>query len=134
MTDWTQYVGIPRLPHGRDRDGCDCWGLVRLVYASECGVALPSYAGEYVGLEERAEIARLIRDFRDAGPWRKVKGAPVPFDVLVFRVAGEGAHVGLAIDAARMLHVHRDHSKVELHDHRPWSTRLVGAWRHEALA
>lgn len=28
---WNEYVGLPFADKGRTREGCDCWGLVRLV-------------------------------------------------------------------------------------------------------
>ena len=40
-TWWNKYVGIPYAPGMSSRDGCDCWGLVRLVYREEFGTLLP---------------------------------------------------------------------------------------------
>jgi len=134
MTDVSAYVGIPRAPHGRDAQGCDCWGLVRLVLLEQRGIHLPSYAGDYTCDAERAELARKMAQRLDEGPWRPVNGRPQPFDMLVFRVAGEGAHVGLALDGAWMLHVHRVQSCIERHDRRPWATRHIATWRHEDVA
>ena len=45
---WTDdYIGIPFLPDGRDRDGLDCYGLVCLVYRDRLGVDLPGIRGIY---------------------------------------------------------------------------------------
>lgn len=46
MTHWaTRFIGLPYLPGGRERDGVDCWGLLRLVYWEERHILLPSLPG-----------------------------------------------------------------------------------------
>lgn len=55
------YVGIPYADHRSDRSGCDCWGLVRLVYRERAGVVLPAYAGDYGDEADTGGVRRLRR-------------------------------------------------------------------------
>ncbi len=54
------YIGIPFRERGRDRAGCDCWGLVRLVLGERFGVAVPSYAGDYESVKDYRRLAELV--------------------------------------------------------------------------
>jgi cell wall-associated NlpC family hydrolase len=38
-----QYCGLPYKRRGRDREGLDCWGLVRLVLLEQAGKTFPRY-------------------------------------------------------------------------------------------
>lgn len=33
-----RFIGIPFEDHGRARAGCDCWGLVCLIYQEELAI------------------------------------------------------------------------------------------------
>src|SRR5512134_1374594 len=54
------YVGIPYLDHGAARSGCDCWGLVRLIYRERTRIELPSYAGDYAGEADSEGVGRCV--------------------------------------------------------------------------
>ena len=57
MTHWTQkYVGIPYRDLGRDMTGCDCWGLLRLVYGQE----LVPFRVEVRRLRDRYPVGRHV--------------------------------------------------------------------------
>ena len=49
---WNDYVGVPYKLHGRDEDGLDCWGLVRLIYKEQKDIDLPSLSEEYFTADE----------------------------------------------------------------------------------
>ncbi len=131
MTHWSAgYVGIPWVARGRDEGGLDCYGLVRLVYADRCGVLLPDYGG-YVTARERREIDALIGGAIGIGDWLQVdRRAARTLDVAVFATGGLATHLGVMIDARRMLHVaERRDAEISRIDAGQWAQRLVGIFR-----
>jgi cell wall-associated NlpC family hydrolase len=134
MMHWsTRYLGTPYLDHGRTLAGCDCWGLVKLVYEMDLSIELPSYAGGYVSTDERAEISSLISENKQIGPWQLVT-EPAPYDVAVFRRGLHESHVGIIAIPGRMLHIPYDHAKIEDYRTGRWGQRLTGFYRHVEAA
>jgi len=42
--DWiNEYVGVPYLRNGRDRNGWDCWGMCMAAFKEQRGVTLPDW-------------------------------------------------------------------------------------------
>ena len=127
------FVGIPYIDLGRDRSGADCWGLVRMIYDEIACIDLPAFDSAYASAEERAEVAAVIADQQATGPWRQVD-APRMLDIAVFRFSIQ-CHVGVVIEPTLMLHaVAGQQSAMQRYDRDPWARRLVGIYRHEALA
>lgn len=125
-----RYVGLPAAKLGRDRQGVDCWGLLRLVYWEELLIDLPSYAGDYTDPAERDEVSRLINAAEARGPWQPAHVIR-PFDALVFGAGTYRTHIGVAVDRRHMLHVQgRDAAKIERFDQGRWQHRFKGAFRH----
>ncbi|MDP3340486.1 C40 family peptidase [Frigidibacter sp.] len=130
MTHWSgKYLGVPHRDLGRDRTGADCWGLLRLVYAAELGVELPSYAGAYHSAAEAAEIAALIDGAEDWTEWQPVT-AEQPFDAALFRRGSHRSHVGIIVRPGLMLHMAETGARIEDYRLPRWSGRLTGLYRH----
>ena len=103
--NWTDdYIGLPFKPDGRDRSGCDCWGLVCIVYKEQLGISLPEYRGIFKdqSISSLKAAARAYAIGKEA--WQKVS-KPEPFDVVMVRSGIYTWHVGIAIDQANMLHI-----------------------------
>ncbi|MGR3376064.1 C40 family peptidase [Salipiger abyssi] len=129
----SRFVGIPHADLGRDRSGADCWGLLRLVYAEDLGIALPGFAERYATCADHAGIAALIAEEARAGPWHPVTEIR-PYDLLRFRVGRHDRHVAVAVDRWRMLHTHaRSHAVIVRQSDPEWRDRFTGAFRHEAM-
>lgn len=125
-----RYVGLPFVNGGRDRRGVDCWGLVRLVYADCLGIDLPTY-GE-ISAGELRRIAGAVGEAQTTETWRQAE-TPQPFDVVVMRAGTSaiGAHVGVSVDARRVLHVERDSATCIEEINTPMMRhRVTGFWRH----
>lgn len=103
--DLKKYIGIPFRDHGCGYDGCDCYGLVRLVYARELGIELPHLGDQYSNAFARGEIGPLPAATVAEGWAVDVTDLePEQFDVLVFSRGGLDYHVGLFMYGETMLH------------------------------
>jgi cell wall-associated NlpC family hydrolase len=122
------YIGLPYLPHGRDRQGIDCWGLIMLIYREQLGIELDSMAYNMVQAR-RASIESLNTAFaaETAQRWHKI-AIPQLWDVVTFTLHGLVYHAGCALDDRLMVHTENKAGVcVEVH-----STRkdLYGYYRY----
>ncbi|WP_291299285.1 NlpC/P60 family protein [Elioraea sp.] len=129
-----EYVGLPFAECGRDRSGCDCWGLVRLVLAEVFDAEVPSYLGGYAHTADRQAVAATVA--RALPDWTPVLGVPERAgDVALFRLMGQPTHVGLVVAPGWMLHVERGtNSALDRLDGMRWASRRIGLYRHWDLA
>lgn len=128
---WTNaYIGIPFKINGRTREGCDCWGLVYLVYRAQLNIDLPDYNGILSHLDKGTaalrRIKRIIED--ESRKWIKVDD-PKGFDVVLLR--GEPYHVGIVCGRCDMLHVDIGiNSCVERFTSAQHKNRIIGFQRY----
>lgn len=132
--NFKNYIDIPFVDGGRDRSGCDCWGLVRMVHA-DAGINLPSY-GE-ISAGELLAVAREMSGGMEDPVWRRVDGERRrPLDVVVMRRLSEASrvpvHVGVMVDEKRLLHVLiATNSVVVPLTHFSIAPRVIGFFRHK---
>ncbi|EJN15683.1 cell wall-associated hydrolase, invasion-associated protein [Bradyrhizobium sp. YR681] len=133
MSEFDAFVGIPYADRGRARDGCDCYGLLRLVMAELRGVDLPAFSGAYVTTADRAALAGLIAG--EIAPWQPVAlGEERAFDGVLLRHGRALSHIGLVVMPGRMLHVSEGGAScIESYRAPPWSHRLAGIFRYRSL-
>lgn len=145
MTAWAAaYLRIPFLDRGNDRSGCDCWGLLRLILAEQCGIALPDYAGTVEAGDWKTKVRELTGGAAGAD-WREIeKGRERAFDGVLMRgqFRNEGrlhsrpVHVGVVIDPGRLIHTEAG-SGVTIADYRnhpAMRSRVVGFYRFAGAA
>lgn len=127
-----KYVGIPFRDHGEDFDGCDCYGLVCLLYRTEFGLTLPHVGDLYDNAYDRKKIHALLGKNSNA-PWcvDVTRSEWKPFDVLVFRIAGTEYHIGMWIKPGHMLHIlENSNAGIERFDGARWKMQLHRVLRH----
>lgn len=105
--DTLKYLVIPFIPHGRTFQGCDCWGLVRLIYKEELNIDLPSFTTEYDKLNP-VEIEDVIGLNKETIKYVEVKDEDFKeFDLLLFEQYGKDSHIGLYVDNDYYIHTNR---------------------------
>ena len=124
---WNDYVGIPFLAKGRDKDGIDCWGLVRLVYKEQFNIELPSFSEEYEA-DDTARMKELVAQYLEG--WEETK-EPKPGTGVLFRILGFESHMGIYLGDNKFLHCRENQSAViESLDKIEWRNRLVGFFNY----
>lgn len=124
------YISIPFADHGRSKDGCDCWGLARIIYKEKLGIDLPELL-DYKNTKDSVNIAELYKD--EHLHWVEIpKGEEKEFDILVFRILGMPTHIAVVINKGYMIHCEKGVGThiTEYNKELQWNKRLVGVYRY----
>lgn len=122
-----KYIGLKYKEKGRDFDGLDCWGLVRLVYKNEFKIDLPSFSSEYTQTDV-SRIEELIAQYKEG--WESIE-QPEEGSIVLFRVLGSESHVGIVVNSEQFLHVRENQdSAIENFSSPFWKKRIVGYFKY----
>lgn len=128
------FIGLPYRDKGRDRDGVDCWGIVRLILAEVAGQALPDYSGAYTRAGDHASVADAVEAGLNDG-WERVD-RPKARDLLILRIAGRPWHCAMMVNETMFIHApppgrggRESFSCIERLDNPQWSRRIEGFYR-----
>jgi cell wall-associated NlpC family hydrolase len=119
----SRYIGLPF-------EACDCWELIRLIYAEQFQIRLPPAPG--------GSCPRFGWELWDAEAWRWLEippGAEQLGDILAFCDPRRGWHAGLVLQPGEMLHTEPLINAIRTRYDRPcWRHRLAGCYRYPAGA
>jgi len=126
--DYARYMRLAFKERGRDFDGVDCWGLVRLVLLNEFGLRVPSYAASYIDSEDETAAHAIGMFCRD---WTSLREDQVrPGDVIVFALLGTPTHCGVVIAPGMFMHIFRKRGvSCEEYGRPAWHCRIEGFYR-----
>lgn len=132
MNAWNKFCEIPFVPGGRSNSGCDCWGLVRLVYRQDLGIELPSFEGQYSDTVS-SQTFKLVSLGIESSDWHNTH-IPRPYDVVLLEIMGRPLHVGIFTKPGHMLSTGRDMTASAVCKFRSllWCGRVHGFYRHIA--
>ena len=125
----SQYVGIPFVDGGRNVLGCDCWGLVKLVYREELGIELPDFEISAFDTEEVIEAMESGKK-----QWRETSLALEKYDVVAMHIGqkhfGMVNHVGVYMGNGMFIHtLQRTASMMNRMMDPQWTSRILGVYR-----
>ena len=122
-----KYIGIPFLDKGRDINGIDCWGLVRLVYKQEYNIDLPNFSTDYEA-DDAERMKDLLAQYKEG--WEKID-SPTEGCIVLFNILGVESHMGIAVSSTHFLHARdRYDSAIESFDSVGWRNRITGFYKY----
>jgi len=104
MYKWVgKYVGIPFISNGRTMDGCDCYGLARLILRNEYGIHLPLLSDDYNDALNVIETTRLFEERRPVLAADRIS-EPEERAIVIITEHGCPCHIGVVAGNGYILH------------------------------
>lgn len=104
MYSWVhKYIGIPFVSGGRDFNGCDCYGLVRLIFLNEYKYNFPLLSVDYDNALCIAETKKLFSQNVPILCAEKI-AEPEEKAVALMRTKGSLCHVGVYAGDGFIIH------------------------------
>ena len=147
VPDWVRkYMKLEFKPHGRDWDGVDCYGLLRLIYREQLDIELPSYDESYERTSDGQAVEGVLKEkCQEAEEWSAIEpGREAEYDAALlkgyFREGGKLIpalmHVGVVAAPGILIHCERG-INASLADYRNdprfKSGFIEGFYRHRRL-
>lgn len=121
-----EYIGIPFIPNGRTRDGCDCYGLVRLVFSEQLNRQLPLLDNSYTTRDEEERLINKQLPLINAVPTLSNTFG----SLVVMSVFNKLSHVGIYVGDDCILHTEKATGSLIANIHSPsFKPRIEGYYR-----
>lgn len=125
--DLYTYLKIPFKHQGRDFNGADCFGMLRLFYLYELGVDLPDYTNDYPEdwWTEQSLITDLYREYKFIEVSTFERG-----NVLLFKNTSTiPGHIGIVLDDSAFLHMTRTGAGTNNYRYGMWARQIHSVYR-----
>jgi len=118
-----QYIGIPYKPHGRSKEGLDCYGLAICIFR-ERGIELPDpcYPDTEISTNKR-----IMESLESTIPNTKID-KPEPWCIIEFNILGEPSHIGIYLGHGEFIHSQQK-TGVVIEKLNRWEKRVKGYYR-----
>ena len=129
-----KYIEIPFVNGGRDFSGCDCFGLISLIYANELGIKLFDYK---ISCEEASRISGEME--RQKVSWEALEEAKAPC-ILTVRMDADPSftnHIGFVFKPGCFIHTTKTMGvSINRYDSHLWKRKISGFYipREGAIA
>lgn len=131
MERFAPYLGIPFKEQGRDMDGIDCYGLIRLLLSEVFHIATTDYMDYKI--DDRRDCAALIRKATKQSEWVEVLH-PACGDVVLLNITGQPMHCGMYLGEGLFIHAsHEAGVAVERLAAPCWVRRISKFYRHREM-
>lgn len=127
---WNKYIHIPFKEKGRSIEGCDCYGLGKIIYEQELNLILPSFDNLYEHTCDKNTVSKTIENVH-----RKLfknVNSPEPFDFIILNVFGLPMHIGIVTKSNYMIHCikgigvsHEKYTSLR------WKNKILGFARYD---
>ena len=120
-----KFFQIPYRNNGRDFNGCDCYGLVKLLAKEKQGITLPDFNYENA---QSNDNEKFFNQEKNNHHWKRCE--PKEGAIIVIRIEGIAKHIGYMLDATSFMHITQQGVSVGNIEHHLFKSRIVGFWSY----
>jgi len=126
-----KYLAIPYKHNGDTFDGCDCYGLIALIYREELGITIQPFKmyESYRAVDEDVFVDHAQDEFAPVN-----EDALQPYDaILLYTDRKFPTHVGMYIGQGRFIHTRMRSKRPVVERLSVWRDRVYAFYRHKGL-
>jgi cell wall-associated NlpC family hydrolase len=125
-----KYLDIPFVDGGRSKEGCDCWGLIMILYRDLLKIELPDFP---ISSENCSQVHDAMVGSIRAGQWIRTE-EPSYGDIIAMALSPRNLtainHVGMFICNNKFIHsIQNQRSAICSLDSIYWKNRIKGFYR-----